>query len=254
MQTERIGRLGGGPRDPIRFSCRSRRPSGSAPNWGSSTSSCPTLEPRTAFVLRDGQLHPLPEGSFLGFPVSVRGLVMSSLFTPLGKVRMAAEELIRPREWDDADDESIATFVPAASAVRRWTTWPSRCWRASTPATWTVVGPPAVSAPGGHRVATRELVAGVSRAQAETVGAWRLPVADWRRGCPRRGPGRAVPGRHGEARVPWRDSRYGVTPPGAYAIETMDDTLAARAVVLAVPVLRSRSPGARSRPTAGGTV
>jgi len=70
-----------------------------------------TLEPRTAFVLRDGRLHPLPEGSFLGFPVSVRGLATSSLFTPLGKARMAAETLIRPRGWEDAEDESIAAFV-----------------------------------------------------------------------------------------------------------------------------------------------
>ena len=70
-----------------------------------------TLPPRTAFVLRDGELHPLPEGSFLGFPVSLRGLAASSLFTPLGKVRMAAEAFIPSREWEDEDDESIAAFV-----------------------------------------------------------------------------------------------------------------------------------------------
>src|SRR5689334_9085862 len=27
-----------------------------------------TLTPRTAFIVRDGRLHPLVEGSFLGFP------------------------------------------------------------------------------------------------------------------------------------------------------------------------------------------
>jgi oxygen-dependent protoporphyrinogen oxidase len=70
-----------------------------------------TLPPRTAFVLRDGRLHPLPEGSFLGFPVSLRGLAASSLFTPLGKARMAAEALIPAREWDMDDDESIGSFV-----------------------------------------------------------------------------------------------------------------------------------------------
>src|SRR5262245_26857602 len=63
-----------------------------------------TLEPRTAYVLRDGRLHPLPEGSFLGFPVSLRGLAMSSLFTPLGKARMAAEALIPPRSPESGDD------------------------------------------------------------------------------------------------------------------------------------------------------
>ena len=70
-----------------------------------------TLEPRTAYVLREGRLHPLPEGSFLGFPVSLRGLAASSLFTPLGKARMAAEALVPARDWDDGDDESIAAFV-----------------------------------------------------------------------------------------------------------------------------------------------
>jgi len=70
-----------------------------------------TLEPRTAYVLREGRLHPLPEGSFLGFPVSLRGLAASSLFTPLGKTRMAAEALIPARDWGNGDDESIAAFV-----------------------------------------------------------------------------------------------------------------------------------------------
>lgn len=70
-----------------------------------------TLPPRTAYVLRDGRLHALPEGSFLGFPVSLRGLAMSGLFTPLGKARMAAEALVPAREWNDDDDESIAAFV-----------------------------------------------------------------------------------------------------------------------------------------------
>jgi oxygen-dependent protoporphyrinogen oxidase len=70
-----------------------------------------TLEPRTAYVLRDGRLHPLPEGSFLGFPVSLRGLAATSLFSPLGKLRMAAEAVIPSRVWEEDDDESIAAFV-----------------------------------------------------------------------------------------------------------------------------------------------
>jgi oxygen-dependent protoporphyrinogen oxidase len=67
-----------------------------------------TRPPRTAFVLRDGQLRPLTEGSFLGFPLSVGALARSSLFTWAGKLRMAAEIAI-PRR--DVDDESIASFV-----------------------------------------------------------------------------------------------------------------------------------------------
>jgi oxygen-dependent protoporphyrinogen oxidase len=68
-----------------------------------------TLTPRTAYVLRDGRLHPIAEGSFLGFPVRVSSLTRSSLFSLRGKVRMACEVLI-PRD-DSDEDESIASFV-----------------------------------------------------------------------------------------------------------------------------------------------
>ncbi len=68
-----------------------------------------TLTPRTAYVLRGGRLHPIPEGSFLGFPVRASALAASSLFSLGGKLRMACEVVI-PRSDDDAD-ESIASFV-----------------------------------------------------------------------------------------------------------------------------------------------
>jgi oxygen-dependent protoporphyrinogen oxidase len=67
-----------------------------------------TLTPRTAYVMREGELHPIVEGSFLGFPVRVSALARSSLFTAGGKLRMAAEVVI-PR--GGGDDESIAAFV-----------------------------------------------------------------------------------------------------------------------------------------------
>jgi len=70
-----------------------------------------TLLPRTAYVLRDDRLHPLAEGSFLGFPLSFRALALSSLFTPVGKARMAAEVLVPRRTWHGDDDESIGAFV-----------------------------------------------------------------------------------------------------------------------------------------------
>ena len=70
-----------------------------------------TQQPRTAYVLRDGSLHPLAEGSFLGFPLSLKALATSSLFTTAGKARMAAEVFIPRREWRDEDDESIGAFV-----------------------------------------------------------------------------------------------------------------------------------------------
>lgn len=68
-----------------------------------------TLQPRTAYVMRDGVLHPIVEGSFLGFPLRVGALARSSLFTLGGKLRMAAEVLI-PRATAEGD-ESIASFV-----------------------------------------------------------------------------------------------------------------------------------------------
>jgi oxygen-dependent protoporphyrinogen oxidase len=68
-----------------------------------------TLQPRTAYVLRDGVLHAILEGSFLGFPVRLSALARSSLFTAGGKLRMACEPFV-PRASDEGD-ESIASFV-----------------------------------------------------------------------------------------------------------------------------------------------
>jgi oxygen-dependent protoporphyrinogen oxidase len=68
----------------------------------------PTLEPRTAYVLRDGRLHPLSAGSFLGFPVSLAALARSPLFSWSAKLRMACEIAIPAR---GTEDESIAAFV-----------------------------------------------------------------------------------------------------------------------------------------------
>ncbi len=68
-----------------------------------------TLTPRTAYVLKDGRLHPIVEGSFLGFPLRADALLRSTLFSTTGKIRMAAEVLM-PRK-DEDEDESIGQFV-----------------------------------------------------------------------------------------------------------------------------------------------
>lgn len=68
-----------------------------------------TLPPRTAYVMRNGVLHPLLEGSFLGFPLTAGSLARSPLFSVAGKLRMALEIVI-PRGSGD-EDESIGTFV-----------------------------------------------------------------------------------------------------------------------------------------------
>ncbi len=69
----------------------------------------PTLPPRRAYVLRDGQLHPLMEGSAFGFPIRVAPLATSSLFSWSGKLRIGMEVLV-PRRTS-SDDESLSSFV-----------------------------------------------------------------------------------------------------------------------------------------------
>ena len=55
-----------------------------------------TIPPRTAYILRNGRLHPLPEGSFLGFPLKFAALSNSTLFSFAGKLRMAANLVVAP--------------------------------------------------------------------------------------------------------------------------------------------------------------
>jgi oxygen-dependent protoporphyrinogen oxidase len=69
----------------------------------------PTLTPRTAYILRDDRLHPVAEGSFLGFPLKFSALARSSVFTLGGKLRMACEVLLPRRPA--GEDESIGAFV-----------------------------------------------------------------------------------------------------------------------------------------------
>jgi oxygen-dependent protoporphyrinogen oxidase len=69
----------------------------------------PMRTPRTAFVVRNGVLHPIPEAAVLGVPTTWRGLARSHLFTWPGRLRMAAD-LVLPRRAP-VDDESIASFV-----------------------------------------------------------------------------------------------------------------------------------------------
>jgi len=69
----------------------------------------PTLTPRTAYVLRDGRLHAIAEGSFLGFPITFSALARSRLFSLAGKARMAGEILVPRRTAEE--DESIGEFV-----------------------------------------------------------------------------------------------------------------------------------------------
>ena len=68
-----------------------------------------TLTPRTAYILRDDRLHRIAEGSFLGFPLDVRSLARSSVFSIGGRLRMACEVFMPAGSGDE--DESVGAFV-----------------------------------------------------------------------------------------------------------------------------------------------
>lgn len=69
----------------------------------------PTLTPRTSFVLRGRRLVPLPEGSMLGIPTSIKPFITTPLFSWPAKLRMAMEVFIPPRR--ETADESIGNFM-----------------------------------------------------------------------------------------------------------------------------------------------
>jgi protoporphyrinogen/coproporphyrinogen III oxidase len=66
-----------------------------------------TRAPRTAYVLRDGRLFPLPSPSVLGVPVTWRGIANYDLLSWPARLRLACEPLV-PRHT--GGDEPVAAF------------------------------------------------------------------------------------------------------------------------------------------------
>ena len=64
---------------------------------------------RRSFVIRNGELHPVPEGFYMMAPGSFKPFLKSPLFSWHGKLRMAMELFI-PRRGRDTD-EAVAHFV-----------------------------------------------------------------------------------------------------------------------------------------------
>ena len=64
---------------------------------------------RRSFVVRQGELHPVPEGFYMMAPGSFKPFLKSPLFSWRGKLRMAME-LFMPRRGRDTD-EAVAHFV-----------------------------------------------------------------------------------------------------------------------------------------------
>ena len=70
-----------------------------------------TLPPRTAYVVRNGRLYPLPSNAVLGIPTSFPSLAAHKLISPAGRLRMALEILAAPNIFRSSRrDESIAHF------------------------------------------------------------------------------------------------------------------------------------------------
>lgn len=65
---------------------------------------------RRSYVVRKGKLRPIPEGFQLLAPSRFWPFALSSICSLTGKLRMAGE-LFLPQRWDDAGDESLASFV-----------------------------------------------------------------------------------------------------------------------------------------------
>ena len=64
---------------------------------------------RRSYVLRGDKLLPVPEGYYLLAPYRIGPFMMTPIFSPLGKLRMAMDVLL-PRKKGDVD-ESLADFV-----------------------------------------------------------------------------------------------------------------------------------------------
>ena len=78
----------------------------------------PTQPPRTAYVVRNGALHPLPPGSVFGIPTRIGPLAAQRLLSRRGRLRLGME-LLAPRNRgnpagksreEDSPDESIGAF------------------------------------------------------------------------------------------------------------------------------------------------
>lgn len=64
---------------------------------------------RSALVVRNGRLMPIPEGFLLMAPTKLMPIITTPLFSIPGKLRMAMEYLLPKRKG--LDDESLASFV-----------------------------------------------------------------------------------------------------------------------------------------------
>ncbi len=62
----------------------------------------------TSYILLKGKLHPIPEGAVMGIPTKLSPFITTGLFSPLGKVRAAAD-LVLPSGKVEGD-QSLGSF------------------------------------------------------------------------------------------------------------------------------------------------
>lgn len=62
-----------------------------------------------AYILKEKKLFPIPGGSVMGIPTELTPFATTTLFSPIGKVRAAAD-LILPRRSNATEDQSLGTF------------------------------------------------------------------------------------------------------------------------------------------------
>lgn len=74
----------------------------------------PTRNPRTAYVVRDGRLHPLPPRSIFGIPTDIAALAGQRLLSWRGRLRLGLDLLAprnpAPQAEKEAAEETIAAF------------------------------------------------------------------------------------------------------------------------------------------------
>ncbi|MDQ0416841.1 oxygen-dependent protoporphyrinogen oxidase [Croceifilum oryzae] len=63
-----------------------------------------------AYILRHGQLLPIPEGAVMGVPTEIKPFVTTSLLSPIGKMRAAADLLLPASKMLEEEDQSVGTF------------------------------------------------------------------------------------------------------------------------------------------------
>ncbi len=66
---------------------------------------------RRSFIVRNGQLRPVPEGFQLLAPSRIWSFIRTDIFSVTGKLRMAADLLLPRKNLNGIDDESLASFV-----------------------------------------------------------------------------------------------------------------------------------------------